>query len=325
MCKGKTLSNEERSEIFILKERNFSNREIAEALGRSPNTIGYEIRQNSTNDIYDPRKAKEKAYLKQRFRRLEWQKIEKNQELKRYIVDSLEKHQNPDEISGRMRLEKQKFYASKTAIYEWLRSARGERYCILLPSKRKHVRKHKKKTKRVMIPNRVSIKKRPLGSTNRTRYGHFEEDTIVSKKNGSKEAIAVFSERKTKLVVVKKIVSLSPKVHAETVKKVVKKIGIKSLSLDNGIENKRHSEYGVPSYFCDSYASWQKGGVENANKMIRLYFPKGTDWKNVSQEEIDRVVFIINSKPRKSLGYRTAFEVSIKAGIIKSEGVLIDG
>jgi transposase, IS30 family len=325
MCKGKTLSNEERSEIFILKQRKCSNREIAKALGRSPNTIGYEIKENSTNSVYDPKKAKEKARLKQRFRRLDWQKIEKDKELKRYIVAGLEKHQNPDEVSGRMRLEKRKFYASSTTIYDWLRSPRGQRYCVLLPSKRKRVRKHANKTKRVMIPNKVSIRERPLGSTNRTRYGHFEEDTIVSKKNGSKEALSVFSERKSKLITAKKVASLSPRVHAEIVKKVVQDLRIKSLSLDNGIENKRHAEYGVPSFFCDSYASWQKGGVENANKMIRRYFPKGTDWKNVSQEEIDRVVFIINSKPRKSLGYRTAFEVSIKAGIIKSEGVLIGG
>ena len=325
MCRGKTLSNEERSEIFILLNKEFSQRDIAKALGRSPNTISYEIKENSTGGIYDPKKAKEKARLKQRFRRLEWQKIEKDKDLKEYIISGLEEDWNPDEISGRMEREKKPFYASKTAIYEWLRSARGERYCVLLASKRKYVKKQTGKGKKTMIPERVSITERPLGATNRTRYGHFEEDTIVSPKNGSKEAVAVFYERKAKLLIVKKIASLSPRVHAETVKKVIEKVPMNSLSLDNGIENKKHKEYGVPTFFCDPYSSWQKGGVENANKMIRIYFPKGTDWKNVSQEEIDRVVFIINSKPRKSLGYRTAFEVSIKAGIISNEGVLIDG
>ena len=95
------------------------------------------------------------------------------------------------------------------------------------------------------------------------------------------------------------------------------------MTRDNGLENKAHEQVGIPSFFCRAYASWQKGGVENANKMIRRYFPKGTDFREVPQSEVDRVVSIINRKPRKILGYRSALEVALKAGIIKDESVLI--
>ena len=106
--------------------------------------------------------------------------------------------------------------------------------------------------------------------------------------------------------------------------------GRKALSLtrDNGIENVRHGETLIPSFFCEPYSSWQKGGIENANKLIRVFFPKGTDFRFVTQEQVNRVTKLINEKPRKILGYRSAFEVALAAGIIKSiksESILIQG
>ena len=116
-------------EIAILLDKDYSFREIACVLNRSPNTVSYEVKSNSTNGEYDPIKANAKARLRKRMSKLQWMKIEENKELKRYIIVGLENHWNPDEISGRMRKEKQPFYASKTAIYEWLRSNRGQYYC----------------------------------------------------------------------------------------------------------------------------------------------------------------------------------------------------
>jgi IS30 family transposase len=84
-----------------------------------------------------------------------------------------------------------------------------------------------------------------------------------------------------------------------------------------------HEELDIPSFFCDPYSSWQKGSIEHANKMIRRYFPKGTDFRSVSQGEVDHVVFIINNKPRKILGYRSSLEVARAAGIINDTSVLI--
>ena len=324
MSSSKKLTKEERSELSILLERNFLKSEIARALGRSRNTISYEIRENSTKGVYDPVKAHAKAMVDRKYRRFDWQKIEKDNALKTYIIAGLKKHWNPGEIAGAMRQEKQPFYASKTAIYAWLRSGRGAKYCVYLYSKRAYVKKRKQKTTRVMIPDRVSITKRPLGATNRTRYAHWEDDSIVSKK-GTPGGLKCAQERKSRLVLVQKVESMSPIEHTRVACTMFRDIRILTVSRDNGIENKDHKAQPFPSYFCDPYSSYQKGGVENANKMIRRYFPKGTDFSLVSQEEVDRVVSIINNKPRKILGFRSALEVALKAGIIKDTSVLIGG
>ena len=318
------LTKEERSELSILLGRNFLKSEIARALGRSRNTISYEIRENSTKGVYDPIKAHAKAMVDRKYRRYDWQKIEQDKKLKAYIITGLTKHWNPGEIAGAMRKEKHPFYASKTAIYTWLRSGRGAQYCVHLYSKRSYVKKRKPKTDRVMIPDRVSITKRPLGATNRTRYGHWEDDSVVSKK-GTCGGLKSAQERKSRLVMVQKVESMSPVEHNAVAIRMFRDVRIRSVSRDNGIENKHHAALSFPSFFCDPYSSWQKGGVENANKMIRRYFPKGTDFRLVSQEEVDRVVSIINNKPRKILGYRSALEVALKAGIIKETSVLIGG
>lgn len=310
MNKREKLSKAERNEIRILLGRKFSLREIAKALGRSPNTIRYEVRENSTNGEYDPVKAHAKALLDRRFRRLDWQKIERDQMLRTYIIEKLEAHWNPDEIAGAMRAERLPFYASKTAIYEWLRSKGGQRYCPLLYSKRYYKKPHSKnKTERVMIPERVSIDKRFLGASNRTRYGHWERDTIVSRK-GCRGGLSVGQERKSRFITATKVFSMSPVEHAQAATIDKGRYLVKSNTYDNGIENKEHQRVGVPSFFCDAYSSGQKGGVENANRMIRRYFPKGTNFREISQRKIDQIVSIINNKPRKILGYRSALAVA---------------
>lgn len=306
-------------EISILLKKSYSFREIAEALCRSPNTVSYEIKNNSVKGEYDPIKANAKARVRKRASKHQWMKIEKDPKLKKYIKARLKKRWNPDEISGRMRKEKQPFYASKTTIYAWLRSNRGQYWCRYLYSKRYYKKKREEnKTDRVMIPERVSIDKRFKGADNRTRFGHWERDAMVSRKSG-KGALAVGQERKSRLVAVIKTETMSPKEHVEATSKMTKDKLALSYTYDNGIENKQHKEMSVPSFFCDPYSSWQKGGVEHANKMIRRFFPKGTDFQTVSQEKVDRVVSIINNKPRKILSYCTALEVARAGGVLLRE------
>lgn len=313
--KGK-LKRTERLEIAILLNKGYSRRGIGRALGRSPNTISYEIKKNSVNRIYDPIKAHIKARLKKRMSKFQWMKIEENKELKKYVIQGLKDDWNPDEIAGRMKEENKPFYASKTAIYDWLRSNRGQRYCKYLYSKRCYKKKRKeKKTKRVMIPDRVSVDKRFLGAENRTRYGHWERDAVVSGKRGS-GSLAVAQERKSRFVLARKTKTMSPKEHNIQTREMTKNMLVKSYTYDNGIENKRHGELGVPTFFCDPYSSWQKGGVENANKMIRRYIPKGSDISKISDRFLQRIIKKINKKPRKVLGYKSALEVARAGGVL---------
>lgn len=314
-------------EISILRSRDFTIREIAEKMERSPNTISYELRKNKVNGKYNPKKAEAKSRLRKRMRRLQWMKIEHNQDLKKYIIKGLEQKWNPDEISGRMKLEKKPWYVSKNSIYRWLYSNRGQRYCPLLYSKRHYRKKRRGSKKRTLIPNRIDISARFLGAENRTRYGHWEKDAVVSR-SGVSASLAVAEERKSRLYLARKVRNMSPVSHEIETKRMLENKKSLSITRDNGIENIHHQDNPVPSFFCEAYSSWQKGSIENANKLIRIFFPKGTDFRFVTQAEVDRAIAIINNKPRKILKYKTALEVASAAGIItdiKSVSVLIQG
>lgn len=323
MRKATKLSRAERLEIGILLSRGYSRRAIAYALGRGKTAIADEIVRNGTGGAYDPLKADAKARVRLRHRRLDWRKLDADQKLQESVVVMLERHWNPDEIAGYLK-RTGGAYVSKTAIYGWLRTGRGARHCSLLYSKRCTKKRHLKKTVRVMIPDRLSIHKRFQGADNRTRYGHFEADTVVSGRRGT-GAVSVAIERKSRLVVLGKLATLRPSEHAGVLRTMLAPCMVKSVTFDNGIENKDHRDLGVPTFFCDPYSSWQKGSVENVNKMVRRYLPKGTDLSQVLQETFDDIADTINQKPRRVLGFRSAYEVAIQSGVLKDGSVLFEG
>lgn len=315
MKKRGKLKRIERLEIKILLDKKYSFRQIARSLGRSPNTISYEVRKNSVCGVYDPNKAQTKISWRRTHVKKNWKKIDQDRRLRNYITSKLKLHWNPDEISGRMKRDGEPFYASKTAIYEWLRSPRGQYFCRYLYTKRYRKKKRTKKTERVMIPNRISYELRPYGATNRTRYGHYESDSVVSGKLG-KGGVSVLQERKSRYLDGRLMKSMSSTLNTTLINEMLRDKKSFSITTDNGIEYKSHEDISVPVYFCDSYSSWQKGSVENANKMIRRYFPKGTNFSKVKPEQLQRALDLINKKPRKILGYRTATEVAVESGII---------
>lgn len=316
MTKKPKLKSVDRLEIKILLDKGYSLRAIARSLGRSPNTISYEVEVNGGVVGYNPQNAQMYARTRKKDSKLQWKKIEENPTLKAFIVEKLTEHWNPDEIAGYMKRKKMKTYVSKNTIYRWLYSGRGQQYCDLLYSRRYTQKKRVKKTERVMIPARVPLEQRPKGATNRTRYGHWEDDTVVSRK-GCSGGLSTGSERKSRLVTATVVASMSTTEHMEAIHKQTQKYKTLSITFDNGIENKQHTILGIPTFFCEPYASWQKGGVEHANKMLRYFFPKGTNFRKVSQKQVDEAVAVINNKPRKILGYKTALEVASACGIIR--------
>jgi len=322
------LSDAERSEIAILLGRGCSGREIAKALGRSPNTINYELRVNSVLGVYDPPKAKQKSRVARRSRRYQWQKIEAHPRLRAFIAEKLEQDDwSPDSIAGYLKHEQPDSpdklpSVSTPVIYAWLYSSRGQLYCQHLLSKRYKPKPRKpNKTERVMIPNRVGIEERPVIVASRGRPGDWEGDTIVSgKRTHSKAALAVVSERQTRLLGVRLIPNLKPQSFTSATTTMLTGKLAHTLSLDNGIENKQHQGIakatGVSVFFCDPYCSHQKGGVENGNKMVRRYVPKGCDVSRFSQAQIDSFVAKINNKPRRCLGYKSALQLATEKGVI---------
>jgi IS30 family transposase len=319
------LNQQDRDRLRALRDAGTKQKEIAAVLEVDPGTISREISRNrrkyrvkkrvkNKNARYEASVANHKAYVRRKYSKYQGKHINENGYLRDYIVAGLHQHWGPDEISGRMKRNRESFYASKTAIYEWLRTSRGVRYCAYLYSKRYRPKRRKGKAqKKRMIPNRTGIAHRPQGATNRTRYGHFEGDTMVSgKKTGSTAALAVVYERKAKYLDARKISSLAPYRFTASVNVMLEYRNAKSISLDNGIENRAHEQILAPAFFCDPYSSWQKGGVENGIKMIRAFIPKGVDLARYSDDDVRCIVALLNGKPRKSLNYATPEEVMVE-------------
>lgn len=313
------LRQQDRDRIDALFNNGIKQKDIAKILGIDKSTISREIQRNrrkirkpggTVNGRYEATVAQHKAYMKRKYAKYQGRKINENKDLKEYIKNRLGRYWSPDEISGRMKKDKEPFYASKTAIYEWLYTSYSFNLCSFLYSKRYVAKKRKPKTKKTLIPNRKGIGLRPDGANNKTRFGHYEGDTVVSgKKTGSKTAFAVLYERKAKHANFRKINCLKPRVFNQAVKKMTNDKKVKSLTMDNGIENTKYEELNLATFFCNPYSSWQKGGVENIIKMSRRFFIKGSDLSQYSDGYIMRVENILNNKPRKSLGYKTALEV----------------
>lgn len=328
----KHLAQTERDRIQGLLEAGHEQQEIAHILQRDKGTVSREIKRNrrkirrkgrTRDGPYEGTVAQHKAYVRRKYSKYQGKKIQENLELQEYIVERLRRYWSPDEISGRMKDERQTFYASKTAIYEWLYSAYGQRWCAHLYAKRYRPRRQRAlKAKRTLIPNRIGLELRPRGAANKTRYGHYEGDTMVSgKKTGSTAALSVAYERKAKFIDARKILNLKPDSHNKAMEMMFANKKVLSLTQDNGIENAKYEELGIPTFFCDPYSSWQKGGVENANKMIRQFIPKGVDIAEYSQEHVSMIVNILNNKPRKSLGYKTQCEIMKQNNLLVEQEV----
>jgi IS30 family transposase len=288
-------------------------KDVAVVLKIDPSSISRERKRKRKNGHYDADTAQKKANVKRSRASYRGKKVEKNREMKKYIIEELKAKRSPDEISGRMREEKMPFYAGKDAIYEWLRSPYGQAYCKYLCTKRCRKKKQKKKTKREMIPNRAPLSKRP------TEGVHAEGDLFVSPaKLHTSVSGAIIVVAVSKLIAGQIIPNRKPDTMTEAVKSILSPLSVDDMTLDNGIENKKHEEWGLPTYFADPHSPWQKPHVEGNIGLLRKWFlPKGTDLRTVSNEKLQEYFYVLNGKYRKSLGYRSAYEISLEHGIIK--------
>lgn len=317
------LNQHDRDRIEALLCTGETKSSISRILGVDRSTISREIEgRKKDNGAYESTAAEHKAYVRRLESKYQGMKVESDHAMKVYIIEQLKQKRSPDEIAGRMKREGLYGAIGKDAIYHWLYSVWGQAHCQYLCSKRyRKKRQRVNKTQRVMIPDRISIDERPAGATNKTRYRHFEADTAVAPKRAhNTNAIAVAIERKTKLILGTKIPSLSPTHMTQAVHLFQKRAHMKSATTDNGIENKYHRRWGIPTFFANPHSPWQKPLVENTIGLLRRwFFKKGTDWSTVSEEKLQFALLILNNKYRKSLGYASALEVAGAHGIIKSD------
>jgi IS30 family transposase len=307
------LSRAERDQLYRLHADGIAGAKIAASLGRPTSTVTRELRRNSKEGLYLPDTADNLA----RKRRWSGCKIERDGKLRGHITSQIAMARwSPGRLAGRMRRDKTPYYACAETIYRFIYSPAGKQHNLyehLFKAKPKRTRKQGRKARKTPIPNRVSIDLRPEAANNRSEIGHWEGDLVQYQRQH--ENLLTMQERKSRLTLIAKNPSKHKKGTHQMIRsrlKLFPKIARKSATFDNGGEFADHEKLHsleCKTFFCDPYASWQKGGLEHANGRIRRFLPKHTKLSEISHAEIDRIQRLLNNMPMKCLNYETPNEV----------------
>lgn len=320
MAKGyRHLTYEQRCQIYALLKRGTSQVTIATMLGTTQPTISREVNRNSGGRGYRYKQAQEKASNKRH--KASSLNTKFTSEMKVYVEHLLIKKQwSPEQISGWMKRVYPNETISHERIYQYIwqdKHEGGTLYKHLRQRGKKHNKRGSKIAGRGLIPNRVGIEKRPDIVNSKQRVGDLEVDTIIgSNHNG---AILSIVDRKTKLT----ILSLLPHNTAENVSLAMIsslksiKDNVHTITSDNGKEFAKHQliakELNADFYFAQPYHAWERGVNENTNGLIRQYFPKGRKIATIAPWELKHVEYLLNTRPRKTLNYRTPLEIFFQA------------
>jgi IS30 family transposase len=301
------LTEFERVRIYEGHKQGLSQRQIAESIGRDKSTVSRELRRNSDRIGYlYPRDAQKKTDER---KARHGSKIERNMDLKNYVIDKLKIGWSPEVIAGRWKKERPDEGICAEAIYQFIYKPKYKKLELwkLLDKRKKKRGLVRKNRSKQTIQYRVSIDKRPEEINARQEFGHFEGDLFFNRGSQSANVLTTV-ERVSRLV---SLVKQDSKQSDTTIKSLKKSIGsyATSCTFDNGKEFAEHYTLGIPTYFCDAYSPWQKGSVENAIKLIRRYIPFAMDPDSITQQLLDYVAHMINNRPRKILGFLTPYEV----------------
>jgi IS30 family transposase len=268
------------------------------------------VGKNSVKGTYDPGKAHLKAYVRRHRASYRGKKIMAHQALLRFVERNLLDGQSPEAIAGRIRHhEKLLPRVSKDTIYRFLRSPYGKVVGIWL-KKKKRPKRRKKVTQ---LKDRVFIDQRPIIIEKRLRVGDVEADFIVSGRDG-KGVLLVVVDRKLRVafLVLLRTVTVDA-VHAAFQRIKRRFPEMRTASIDNDLLFQMHQTLEklltIKIYFCRPYHSWEKGSVENANKIIRKFIPKGSDLSRYDAEEITAIEDFLNDRFMKCLQYATPKEM----------------
>lgn len=306
----KQLTCEQRYAIRILKEKDYLQKDIAEAIGVNKSTISRELKRNSGKRGYRPKQAQRLAEHRRRDKSPPRIVTDTWNKVKSYVKEDW----SPEQISGRLK-EKDDISISHEWIYQFIikdKQAGGDLYTHLrCRSKRK--KRYGTDERRGTIKNRKSIEDRPAIVAAKKRIGDWEADTIIGKAHQG--AIVSLTERKTKMCLIYKV----ERKTADLVKRAMNKLLLPlkeivyTITSDNGKEFAMHEETAkaleTDFYFAHPYASYERGLNENTNGLIRQYFPKDRDFRTITDEEIIMVMKKLNNRPRKTLGFLTPNEV----------------
>lgn len=275
---------------------------------RAASTIQREYNRNKTKrGKYNPKTANEMA-MERRERAVTNHALAPGV-LQKALRHLKEDRWSPEQISGYLR--NKGINISKERIYQEIRADKTgglKEYCHHKMKYRHHQERPYKMAGKSMIPNRVSIHDRPAEADGK-RFGDWEMDLVIGR--DQKSAVLTLLERSQNMLLQTKLPSKSPHDVEAAVKRLLLpyKKWVLTITTDNGIEFRNHGNIAeflhCSVYFADPYCSGQKGAVENANKLLREFFPKGTDFREVSQKELDHAQAMINGRPRKKLNFST--------------------
>jgi transposase, IS30 family len=307
------LTVEEREAIAQMRSGNRSQADIARRLDRAESTISRELRRNRSPNGYWPVAAQKKADARQH--RPHRPKLGEP-DVRRYVQQRLRQCWSPDEIAGRSRLDfprDRSRQVSHQTIYTWIESQRsaGKNW-------RRYLRssgwKRPERRNRGRIPACTSIERRPAIVDRRGRYGDWEGDTVVGANRRGGAVTLV--ERKSRYLLLGRVVNLKAATVRQSAVELYRATPPalrKTLTLDNGKEFAEHQQLEAETllkvFFAKPYCAWQRGTDENTNRLVRQFFPKGTDLAAIPEHRFTKVQQLLNNRPRKCLGYRTPGEV----------------
>ncbi|MCU7801807.1 MAG: IS30 family transposase [Candidatus Thiodiazotropha sp. (ex Lucinoma borealis)] len=306
------LTENERYQIYALKKAGHSQKEIGNLLGRSSSTISRELRRNKGLRGYRPKQAQR---LSDSRRKGAGKACKVTDDIRAAIGTLIRQELSPQQVVGYLARHKSLSLHHET-VYQLIyadKASGGDLYTHLRIASKPYRKRYGSYDWRGKIKNRVSIDERPAVVDRGTRIGDWEGDTVIGK--GRKSALLTMVERKTLYTVIVRLTGKRADLLTEAAVLNMQhlKDRVKTITFDNGLEFAGHEAIAegldADIYFAHPYASWERGINENTNGLIRQYFPKGTDFNEVSDTQVEYVMNRLNNRPRATRGNRSPNEL----------------
>jgi IS30 family transposase len=316
MRQYRQLTDEDRIEIYAMKQAGKQQNEIAAELGVHPSTVSRELSRNTGLRGYRPKQAQQKTLHRSFTAR---KALKMTAETIGYIQRKLTQQHSPQQIAERMKIDPDWHgtTVSHERIYQYIwqdKAQGGMLYKHLRIGGTKQRRKRRNsRDMRGTIKNRVGIEQRPDIVERKTRIGDWEGDTVVGKNHQG--ALVTLVDRKSKLTLIGKVDRYTANAVEKTIISLMDLLPRRSytLTVDNGKEFASHQSVAdalrIRIYFADPYSAWQRGLNENTNGLIRQYVPKGSEIRTLTTEQVSNIMDRLNNRPRKQLGFLTPNEV----------------
>lgn len=293
--------------------KGYTQTEISERIGITQGAVSYELSQKTRKKrLYNASYASHKTYVRKHSKRARGNTIALHSKLQETIHTYLMDDQSPEHISKRiLKYQKNLPYISGVSIRKYIKSPYGRRI-EAHRGKIHHRRRGKRKVKFEIIDKRM-IDKRPKYIQNRKRIGDTEGDFIVSGHNGE-GYLFVCGDRKSRAPFLEKIFPVSIKCVENAIHRIRKRFHeLKTMTFDNDILFVHHKalekKFNIKIYFCHKHSPWEKGFVENRNKIIRQYIPKGSDISRYTRKYIRKLEDKLQRRIMKCLDYKLPIDI----------------